>query len=264
MKPISFLYLRRFKVKTMSPNTGYDEKGFLSGPRARWKEFLYTLSVVGQFVKAFRTLHFIGPSITVFGSARFKEDHPYYQLTREVSAELAKLGFTIVTGGGPGLMEAANRGARDEKGLSIGCNIVLPREQHPNPYLDEYVNIKHFFVRKEILRKYSFAFVVMPGGFGTLDEFFETITLIQTKKMEPFPVVIMCKDFHRELIDHIEFMAEQGTISKNDMELVLITDDVVEVVKFIHDYATGPAGLRLKKGYKPIWLLGEKKIKRKG
>lgn len=248
----------------MSPLIEYDEKGFLSGPRARWKEFIYTISVVGQFVKAFRTLHFIGPSITVFGSARFQEDHPYYRITREVASELSKLGFTIVTGGGPGLMEAANRGARDAKGLSIGCNIVLPKEQKPNPYLDEYVNIKHFFVRKEILRKYSFAFVVMPGGFGTLDEFFETITLIQTKKMEPFPVVIMCKEFHKELVDHIEHMAYHGTISKHDMELVLFTDDVVEVVKFIHDYATGPAGLKLKKGYKPIWILGERKITRKG
>lgn len=225
---------------------------------------MYTWSVVKQFVKAFRTLHFIGPSITVFGSARFDENHTFYKLTRDVSKELSKLGFAIVTGGGPGLMEAANRGAKDADGLSIGCNIVLPKEQKPNPYLDEYVNIEHFFVRKEILRKYSFAFIVMPGGFGTLDEFFETITLIQTKKMEPFPVVIMCKDFHRELIDHIEFMAEQGTISKDDMQLVLFTDDVVEVVKFIHDYASGPAGLQLKKGYKPIWVLGEKQIKKKG
>jgi uncharacterized protein (TIGR00730 family) len=240
-----------------------DEKGFLSGPRARWKEFLYTISVLGQFVKAFRTLHFIGPSITVFGSARFDENHDYYKLTREVSGELSRLGFTIMTGGGPGLMEAANRGARDVKGLSIGCNIVLPKEQKPNPYLDEFVNISHFFVRKEILRKYSFAFIVMPGGFGTLDEFFETITLIQTKKMEAFPVVIMCRDFHKQLIDHIEYMADQGTISKHDLDLVLFTDNVVEVVKFIHDYAAGPAGLQLKKGYKPIWILGEKVIKKK-
>ncbi|MFZ1703548.1 MAG: TIGR00730 family Rossman fold protein [Saprospiraceae bacterium] len=240
-----------------------DEREFLTGPRSRWKEFLYTIGVVFQFHKAFRALHFIGPSITVFGSARFKEDHPFYTLTRNVSAELSKMGFAIVTGGGPGLMEASNRGARDAKGLSIGCNIVLPKEQSPNPYLDAYVNIDHFFVRKEILRKYSFAFVVMPGGFGTLDEFFETITLIQTKKIEPFPVIIMGKEFHKDLLEHIEFMAEQGTISKDDLDLVLFSDDVAEVVKFIHDYTLTKPNLKLKKGYKPIWILGEKKIKMK-
>lgn len=240
-----------------------DERGFLTGPRARWKEFLYTISVVRQFVRAFRVFHFIGPSITIFGSARFGPDHPYYGLTRDVSRELAKLGFTTMTGGGPGLMEAANRGAKDAGGLSIGCNIVLPREQKPNDYLDEYVDIQHFFVRKEILRKYSFAFVVMPGGFGTLDEFFETITLIQTKKMEPFPVVIMCTEFHKELIEHIHHMADKETISRSDLDLFLFSDDVTEVVKFIHDYATGPANLQLRKNYKPIWILGERKIKAK-
>lgn len=224
---------------------------------------MYTISVVGAFLKSFRTFHFIGPCITVFGSARFGEDHEYYRLAQHVSRELSKLGFTIMTGGGPGIMEAANRGAKEANGLSIGCNIVLPKEQEPNPYLDTYINLNHFFVRKEILRKYSFAFVVLPGGFGTLDEFFETITLIQTQKMDAFPVVVMCKDFHRELMQHISFMAKEGTISEKDMDLVLFTDDVVEVVKFIHDYAAGPAGLVLKKDYKPIWILGEKKLKKK-
>lgn len=240
-----------------------DERSFLSGPRARWKEFLYTFRVVQQFVKAFRVFHFIGPSITIFGSARFKEDHPYYILTREVAGELAKLGFATMTGGGPGLMEAANRGAKEAGGLSIGCNIVLPHEQKSNDYLDVNVNIQHFFVRKEILRKYSFAFVVMPGGFGTLDEFFETITLIQTQKMDHFPIVVMGKDYHKELIDHIRLMADNGTIKQEDLDLFLFTDDVKETVKFIHDYAIGTGELELKKNYKPIWILGEKKIKMK-
>ena len=130
-----------------------------------------------------------GPCVTIFGSARFKEDSEYYQLTRKFSAEVAKLGFTILTGGGPGLMEAANRGAKDVGGRSVGCNIVLPMEQKPNPYLDKWVNMKHFFVRKTLLIKYSYAFVIMPGGFGTLDELFEAMTLIQTKKINDFPVI---------------------------------------------------------------------------
>src|SRR3546814_6235355 len=120
----------------------------------------------------------------------FKDDHPYYEMTRKLSAEMAKLGFTILTGGGPGLMEAANRGAKEVGGRSVGCNIQLPVEQHPNPYLDKWVNIRLFFVRKILLVKYSFAFVVMPGGFGTMDEFFEALTLIQTKKIRNFPVII--------------------------------------------------------------------------
>jgi uncharacterized protein (TIGR00730 family) len=144
-----------------------EEAKFLKGPQSRWQEFKYTLGVVAQFIRGFRTLHFVGPCVTVFGSARFNEDHPYYQLAREVSKNIAELGFTIMTGGGPGIMEAANRGAKDVGGKSIGCNIVLPHEQHSNPYLDNYVNIEYFFVRKELLRKYSNAFVVLPGGFGT-------------------------------------------------------------------------------------------------
>ncbi len=153
-----------------------EESSFLRGPRARWQELKYVFGVMMQFIKGFRTMHFIGPTITVFGSARFTEEHKYYQLARKVSTELAGMGFAIMTGGGPGIMEAANRGAKDAKGLSIGCNIVLSHEQKPNPYLDRFVNLEYFFVRKELLRKYSFAFVVLPGGFGTLDEFFETLT----------------------------------------------------------------------------------------
>jgi uncharacterized protein (TIGR00730 family) len=237
------------------------EKTFLAGPNKRWKEFIYTVGVFKQFIKGFRALHFIGPCITVFGSARFDENHPYYKLARNVSEEISKIGFTIMTGGGPGIMEAANRGARDAGGLSIGCNIVLPKEQSPNPYLDKFVNIDYFFVRKELLRKYSFAFVVMPGGFGTLDEFFETLTLIQTKKMSDFPIIIMGIDFHKELIEHIQHMAEAKTINADDLKLLLYTDSVEEAVKHIRNYAEKNPNIKLETKQKPRWILGEKPVK---
>ncbi len=140
---------------------------FLEGPQSRWKDFKYAVSVFFEFIKAFRAFHFVGPCVTIFGSARFKEDHEYYKQARALAAEIARLGFTIITGGGPGIMEAANRGAKEVGGRSVGCNIVLPVEQHPNAYLDKWVNIKYFFIRKTLLIKYSYAFIVMPGGFGT-------------------------------------------------------------------------------------------------
>jgi uncharacterized protein (TIGR00730 family) len=240
-----------------------EEQSFFKGPRARWQELKYTIGVVMQFVKGFRTLHFIGPCVTVFGSARFGEEHPYYKLTRDVAAEVAKLGFTIMTGGGPGIMEAANRGAKDVGGLSIGCNIVLPHEQSTNPYLDKFVDIEYFFVRKELLRKYSFAFIVMPGGFGTLDEFFETITLIQTRKTEAFPIIIMGTDYHKILIDHINNMVLYKTISEEDLSLILYTDSVKDAVNHIHNYSVTKPNIKLNTLYKPNWLLGEKYLSHK-
>ena len=149
------------------------ETVFLEGPHSRWQELKFLFHVLGQFIYGFRKLHFLGPCVTVFGSARFKETHPYYGKAREIGAEVVKLGFTIMTGGGPGIMEAANRGAKEAHGRSIGCNIILPHEQKPNGYLDRWVDIDYFFIRKVLLTKYSYAFVVMPGGYGTLDEFFE-------------------------------------------------------------------------------------------
>lgn len=207
-----------------------EEKSFFSGARSRWKELKYALGVVHQFIKGFRALHFLGPTITVFGSARFDENNVYYKLAREVSAELAKKGFTIMTGGGPGVMEAANRGAKDVNGFSVGCNIVLPHEQKENPYLDRFVTIDYFFVRKELLRKYSFAFVVLPGGFGTLDEFFETVTLIQTGKTDKFPIVIMGVEYHQYIMQHIMKMVEERTISPDDAKLILFTDSTEEAI----------------------------------
>lgn len=159
---------------------------FLQGPQSRWEELTFTIKTVIEFIRGFRSLHFVGPCVTFFGSARFDEHHEYYQLTRKAAGEIAKLGFTILTGGGPGLMEAANRGSKDVSGKSVGCNIVLPMEQKPNAYLDKWVNIRYFFVRKTLLIKYSFAFIVVPGGFGTLDEFFEALTLTQTKRSTSF------------------------------------------------------------------------------
>lgn len=213
------------------------ERKFLSGPHSRWIEFKMVVNVCLEFIRGFRALHFVGPCITIFGSARYREDHEFYRLTEEISKEISKLGFTIMTGGGPGIMEAANKGAKEVGGKSVGCNIVLPFEQKQNPYLDKWVNIKYFFVRKVFLLKYSYGFIAMPGGFGTLDELFEALTLIQTKKIENFPVVLMGVDYYQPLIDFILKMKEAGTISAHDTDLMLITDDVQEAVKHIEKFA---------------------------
>lgn len=206
---------------------------FLEGPQSRWKELKFTISVLTEFIKGFRKLHFVGPCVTVFGSARFKEGHPNYETARELSGKIAQLGFTIMTGGGPGIMEAANRGAREVGGRSVGCNIELPHEQYANPYMDKWVTIKYFFVRKTLLIKYSYAFVVLPGGFGTLDEYFEALTLIQTKMISDFPVVILDKEFYKNIVEHNEVMKQKGTISPTDTNLFLFTDDINEAVDYI-------------------------------
>lgn len=228
---------------------------FLDGPQSRWQELKFTFKTMRELITGFRALHFVGPCITVFGSARFKEDHPYYTLTREAGAAFAKLGFTILTGGGPGLMEAANRGARDVYGRSVGCNIQLPVEQAPNPYLDKWIRMEHFFIRKILLVKYSYAFVVMPGGFGTLDEYFEALTLIQTHKIKDFPVIIFGKKYHSELLAHIRLMQQNATIGATDTSLFLVTDSIDEAVKLIAEKSIKPFGLQPKKKIKPFrWL----------
>src|SRR4249919_3374075 len=168
-----------------------EERVLLEGPHSRLKELRLVLRVAWEFILGFRTLHFVGPCVTVFGSARFDESHPYYALGREVGRGLARLGFTVMTGGGPGLMAAANRGAREAGGRSVGCNIKLPQEQAPNPFLDRWVLCRYFFVRKVLLFKYSYAFVGLPGGLGTLDELTEALTLVQTKTITNFPVVLI-------------------------------------------------------------------------
>lgn len=231
---------------------------FLDGPQSRFKDFKFTLSVVRDFVRGFRKLHFAGPCVTVFGSARFDEHHPYYQQARELSGRIARLGLTIMTGGGPGIMEAANRGAKDVGGKSVGCNITLPHEQFENPYLDKSVTIDYFFVRKTLLLKYSYAFVVMPGGFGTLDEYFEALTLIQTRKIHDFPIVVLEKQYHQELVDHINLMKSQLTISPEDLDLCLFTDSIDEAVDYIRENAIVKFGLKKKKDIKKLWWMFER------
>lgn len=234
-----------------------EERIFLEGPQSRKRDFFFVIKVLTEFVKGFRALHFVGPCATVFGSARFHEDHPYYILSRKMGAELANIGFTVLTGGGPGVMEAANRGAKDVGGKSVGCNIVLPQEQKPNKYLDKWVYIRYFFVRKVLLVKYSYAFVVMPGGFGTMDELFEALTLIQTLSIKRFPVVLMDKVFYKQLMTHFEVMVESKTISKEDMDLFLFTDSVDEAIAHIQKNAIDKFELRKKPSIKPSSWFGE-------
>ncbi len=227
--------------------SGFEERYFLEGPQARKSEFWMLLRILKEFIVGFRALHFVGPCVTVFGSARFTEEHPYYKLARRVGRGLSQLGFAVMTGGGPGIMEAANRGAKEAGGLSVGCNILLPREQKPNPYLDHWINFRYFFVRKVMLVKYSYAFIVMPGGFGTMDELFETLTLIQTKKIENFPLVLMGTDYWQPLIELLNRMVEARTIDAADMSSLLITDSVDEAMTHIQKYAAERFGLRRRK-----------------
>jgi uncharacterized protein (TIGR00730 family) len=232
------------------------EQFFLEGPQPRRFELWMLLRIIREFFRGFRRLHFAGPCVTVFGSARFKEDNRYYTLGREMGAALSRLGFTVMTGGGPGIMEAANRGAKEAGGHTIGCNITLPFEQNPNPYLDEMLEFKYFFVRKTMLIKYSYAFIVLPGGVGTMDEFFEALTLIQTKKIKNFPIVLMGKDYYRPLIDYLEMMVREGTLGNSDLDLLMVTDSVDEAIAHIEMYAVKQFGLR--RVPKRFWMFGER------
>jgi uncharacterized protein (TIGR00730 family) len=229
------------------------EQVYLEGPKSRGYEFAFAFRVFKQFIKGFRVLHFSGPCITVFGSARFKEDNIYYQQAREFGKRISEIGFTVMTGGGPGIMEAANRGAFENGGLSVGCNIQLPFEQKANPYVQRSVTFEHFFVRKVMLVKYSYAFIIMPGGFGTMDEFFETLTLVQTKTITQFPVVLFGKDYYKELVETIEVMISKGTIAKEDLNLVLVTDDIEEAMQHIQTYITTNYKVRPRR--RRWWLL---------
>jgi uncharacterized protein (TIGR00730 family) len=212
------------------------ESKFLEGPRSRSYEFFFSLRVLFEFIKGFRALHFVGPCITVFGSARFKEGHPHYQQAYEIGRQFAQRGITVMTGGGPGIMEAANRGAFENGGVSVGCKIELPFEQDANPYMHRWVTMKYFFVRKVLLVKYSIAFVVMPGGFGTMDEFWETLTLIQTNIINDFPVVVFGKEYFAPLQQMLNKMVDEKTISPEDLKLVLFTDNVDEVDSHIQRF----------------------------
>jgi uncharacterized protein (TIGR00730 family) len=233
-----------------------EELHLLEGPTSRFVELLRAVRIFREVIRGFRRLHFVGPCVTVFGSARFSESHKYYQLTRALGAELSRAGFTVMTGGGPGLMEAANRGAKDVGGRSVGCNIVLPMEQAPNPYLDTYVQFRYFFVRKLMLAKYSFAFVAMPGGFGTMDELFEVATLVQTDKMQDFPIVLMGTDYWQPLVEFLrESMIAYGTIRQEDLDRFIISDDPQVVAERIRQTGMKQFGLTGKPPKARWWLL---------
>jgi uncharacterized protein (TIGR00730 family) len=215
-----------------------DERDLLAGRRRLDEDIESATRIFLEFIYGFQALTPVvdRPCVTVFGSARFAPGHTYYELARQVGAELARAGFAVMTGGGPGVMEAANLGAREAGGLSIGVNIVLPHEQAPNPYLDHVVTFDHFFVRKVMLVKYSSAFIMLPGGFGTLDEMFETLTLIQTHKIEQFPVVVMGTDYWSNFRDFVQdALLDYGTINPLDLDLVQVTDSAQVAVQWIRE-----------------------------
>jgi len=243
--------------KNNGHNSSFYDRRFIEGPRSRLQELWFVIRVMIEFIKGFRKLHFVGPCVTVFGSARFIEGNHYYELARLIGQNLAKIGLTVMTGGGPGIMEAANRGAKEAGGRSVGCDIVLPIEQKHNKYLDSIVTFNYFFVRKVLLFKYSYAFVVMPGGVGTMDEFFEALTLIQNRKIFNFPVVLFGKDYFEPLMNFLKEMVEEGTIDAKDLDLMLLTDSVEEAISHIHKHVVDKFGLSLKKIPTPSRLLGE-------
>lgn len=235
----------------------HHERVFLQGPHTRSHELREIIHVAWELLRGFRILHFVGPCVTVFGSARFREDHPNYELARKIGRRLGEFGFTVMTGGGPGLMEAANRGARDVGARSVGCNITLPEEQQPNAYLDHWLTVRYFFVRKLMLIKYSYAFIVMPGGFGTMDELFESLELLQNKKILDFPLVLIGRDYWQPLVRLFREMLEAGTIDQSDLELLLLTDSVEEAMEHIRTHAIEKFGLRPEKAPRPRWWLLE-------
>src|SRR5215813_9433853 len=223
---------------------GRADETFLEGPRSRIAEFCTLLRVMRDFLRGYRALHFVGPCVTVFGSARIQPDDPHYELAQKMGAAIARLGFTVMTGGGPGIMEAANRGAKEVGGRSVGCNIQLPFDQSSNIYLDRCVRLHYFFVRKALLIKYSYDFIFIPVGVGRLDELFEALTLIQTGKIKDFPIVIMGTDYWRHLIDFIQEMAQRGKISSSDLKLIYATDSVDEAIAHIRTKAIERFGLK--------------------
>lgn len=235
------------------------EHAFLEGPHNRPLELLWVLRIAREFLHCIRQLHFVGPCVTVFGSARYAEGHPAYALTRRMGASLARAGFTVMTGGGPGLMEAANRGAKEAGGASVGCNIVLPVEQKPNAYLDRWVETRSFFVRKVMLAKYSYAFVAAPGGLGTLDELFEVAALVQTGKMRDFPLVLLGVEYWRPLVAFLrERLVPARTIDASDVDRFRLTDSPEEAAEYVRDTALKRFGLTAGPRMRRRWWLLER------
>jgi uncharacterized protein (TIGR00730 family) len=214
--------------------TQSNDKGFLTANRTLADEIRDSHKVMADLWQGISAFEHVKNCVTVYGSARFKEGHKYYELARSMGKALAENGFTVMTGGGPGVMEAANRGAKEGGGKSVGCNIILPFEQKINPYVDSKVEFEFFFTRKVILRKNSVAYVLIPGGFGTMDEIFEVLTLIQTGKLPARPVVCLGKEYWQHLGKFLrETMLNVGTISPDDLELALVTDDITEAITYI-------------------------------
>lgn len=209
------------------------ERNFLTQTRGLERELERLARINDEFARGFRSFYKLGPAVTVFGSARFNEGHPYYDLGVATGRALARRGLTVITGGGPGMMEAANRGAREAGGPSIGANIILPHEQAANPYVDEVVTFHYFFVRKVMLVKYSCAFLALPGGFGTLDEVFEAATLIQTGKIGPFPIILIGAKFWDCMRAFFEKLRDEGAISDSDLGFGRITDDPEEAADLV-------------------------------
>lgn len=234
-----------------------EEKYFLEGPRSRLFEFRFLLKILVEFLRGFRVLHFVGPCVSVFGSARTKPGTSQYDAAYRMGAGIAGLGFTVMTGGGPGIMEAANKGAYEAKGYSVGCNILLPKEQNPNPFMHKYFSCQYFFVRKVLMFKYSYAFVIMPGGIGTMDEFFEALTLIQTRKILDFPVILMGKSHWEPLMPLFHKMLEAGMIDTNDLKYMLFTDSEEEALAHIQKYAIEKYRSKRTILFKKFSLLGE-------
>jgi hypothetical protein len=235
-----------------------EEREFLQGPQPRGSELVRAVRIFFEFISAFRKLHFVGPCVTVFGSARFPEGHRYYELGLETGRALATAGFSVMTGGGPGLMEAANRGAKEAGGTSIGCSIDLPVPQPMNPHLHIALEFRHFFVRKVMLVKYSYAFIALPGGYGTLDEVFEAATLVQTRKIKDFPIVLVGIEYWTPLLEFLRnTMAREGTIDEDDMRLLQVTDSPQDAVLRIRAQALGHFGLSYGPRMKRRWYLWE-------
>jgi len=241
------------------PSNHSSERVFLEGPQGRGWELRHLGRVVSEYVRALRALHFLGPSVTVFGSARVREDDPTYALAQATGANLARAGFTVMTGGGPGIMEAANRGAKGAGGRSVGCNITLPREQEPNRYLDRVVTFRYFFIRKVMLVKYSYGFIAFPGGLGTLDEVFEAQTLMQTGKIRSFPVVLVGRWFWEPLIQYMrDTLLESHTIDPWDVERLFITDSAEEAAEYVRRNAVERYGLTYRRRPHRRWWMFER------
>jgi uncharacterized protein (TIGR00730 family) len=222
-----------YELPSAEDDPVHDERNFLLGARSLENEIKRLARINSEFENGFKKLLKIGPAVTVFGSARYKEGHPYYELARKVGRKLAEAGFAVLTGGGPGLMEAANRGAFEAGGKSYGLNIILPHEQKPNQYVNDSIEFRYFFIRKVMLVKYSCAFIIMPGGMGTLDEMYEAATLIQCKKIGPFPLILMDKKFWKNVKDLTKFQVEQGAVGKDEIGFALRLDSPAKAVKYI-------------------------------